>query len=301
MAIKVKSIARRRTFIENGIRYSLAAISAFSIFVLFLVALFLIVNALPAFRVISPDSFFTGTIWDPTSPLKPLYGIIPLFVATLLVTLISALVAIPIGLGCTIYLAELAHPRVRAILKPAVEVLAGIPSVVLGFFALIVLATWVQDIFDPVNRLNLFVGGVMLSAMMIPIMVSLSEDAINSVPRSLKEASYALGTTRWETISKVILPAAKPGIVAAIMLSIGRAVGETMVVVMACGNAPHLTFNIFSSGLTMTATIANEMGEVAFNSTHYYALFAVGLVLFAITFILNYVADIILNRQEERY
>jgi phosphate ABC transporter permease protein PstC len=301
MATKVKSIARRRTFIENGIRYSLAAISAFSIFVLFLVALFLIVNALPAFRVISLDSFFTGTIWDPTSPLKPLYGIIPLFVATLLVTLISALVAIPIGLGCTIYLAELAHPRVRAILKPAVEVLAGIPSVVLGFFALIVLATWVQDIFDPVNRLNLFVGGVMLSAMMIPIMVSLSEDAINSVPRSLKEASYALGTTRWETISKVILPAAKPGIVAAIMLSIGRAVGETMVVVMACGNAPHLTFNIFSSGLTMTATIANEMGEVAFNSTHYYALFAVGLVLFAITFILNYVADIILNRQEERY
>ena len=301
MAIKVRSIARRRAFFENGIRYSFATISAFSIFVLVLVASFLIVNALPAFRVISPDTFFFGTVWDPTSPLNPLYGIVPLFVATLLVTMISALIAIPIGLGCTIYLAELAHPRVRAIMKPAVEVLAGIPSVVLGFFALIVLATWVQDIFDPINRLNLFVGGVMLSVMMIPIMVSLSEDAINSVPRSLKEASYALGTTRWETISKVILPAAKPGIVAAIMLSIGRAVGETMVVVMACGNAPHLTFNIFSSGLTMTATIANEMGEVAFNSTHYYALFAVGLVLFIITFILNYVADIILNQQEERY
>jgi phosphate transport system permease protein len=301
MATKVRSIAKRRAFLENGIRYSFAVISAFSILVLFLVALFLIINALPAFRVISPGDFFFGTVWDPTSPLNPLYGIVPLFVATLLVTLISAAIAIPIGLGCTIYLAELAHPKVRAIMKPAIEVLAGIPSVVLGFFALLVLATWVQDIFDPVNRLNLFVGGVMLSAMMIPIMVSLSEDAINSVPRSLKEASYALGTTRWETISKVILPAARPGIVAAVMLSIGRAVGETMVVVMACGNAPHLTFNIFSSGLTMTAAIANEMGEVAFNSTHYYALFAVGLVLFVITFALNYVADLILNRQEERY
>jgi phosphate transport system permease protein len=301
MATKVKKSSMRRALLENGIRYSFAAISAFSILVLLLVALFLILNAFPAFQVISPGAFFFGTVWDPTSPLNPQYGIVPLFVATLLVTLVSALIAIPIGLGCTIYLAELAHPRIKAVMKPAVEVLAGIPSVVLGFFALIVLATWVQDIFDPVNRLNLFVGGVMLSVMMIPIMVSLSEDAINSVPRSLKEASYALGTTRWETISKVILPAAKPGIVAAIMLSIGRAVGETMVVVMACGNAPHLTFDIFSSGLTMTAAVANEMGEVAFNSTHYYSLFAVGLVLFAITFALNYFADLVLNRQEERY
>jgi phosphate transport system permease protein len=301
MATKVRTKAKRRAFFENGIRYSFALISAFSILVLVLVAIFLIINAFPVFKDVRPGDFFFGTVWDPTSTLNPLYGIVPLFVATLLVTLVSAAIAIPIGLGCTIYLAELAHPKVRAVMKPAIEVLAGIPSVVLGFFALLVLATWVQDIFDPINRLNLFVGGVMLSAMMIPIMVSLSEDAINSVPRSLKEASYALGTTRWETISKVILPAARPGIVAAVMLSIGRAVGETMVVVMACGNAPHLTFNIFSSGLTMTAAIANEMGEVAFNSTHYYALFAVGLVLFVITFGLNYVADVILNRQEERY
>jgi phosphate transport system permease protein len=287
--------------LENGIRYSFAVVSAFSILVLVFVAIFLFINAFPVFREVTPSAFFFGTVWDPTSPLNPLYGIVPLFVATTLVTLVSALIAIPIGLGCTIYLAELAHPRIKAIMKPAIEVLAGIPSVVLGFFALIVLATWVQDIFDPVNRLNLFVGGVMLSTMMIPIMVSLSEDAINSVPRGLKEASYALGTTKWETISRVVLPAAKPGIVAAIMLSIGRAVGETMVVVMACGNAPHLTFDIFSSGLTMTAAIANEMGEVAFNSTHYYALFMVGLVLFAITFVLNFIADLVLNRQEERY
>lgn len=301
MAAEAKDQAKRRRLLDNGVRYSFAIVSAFSIFVLVLVAVFLIVNAFPTFRVVSPSEFFFGTVWDPTSPLNPQYGIIPLLVATLLVTLVSGLIAIPIGIGCTIYLAELAHPKVKAVLKPAIEVLAGVPSVVLGFFALIVLASWVQDIFDPVNRLNLLVGGIMLSIMMIPIMVSLSEDAINSVPRGLKEASYALGTTRWETISKVILPAARPGIVAAVMLSIGRAVGETMVVVMACGNAPHLTFNVLTSGLPMTAAIANEMGEVAFDSTHYYALFAIGLVLFAMTFLLNLVADYVLNRQEERY
>ncbi len=301
VAKKVRSPAKKRKYLDDGIRYTLATVSTISILVLILVAVFLFINAFPVFKSVTPSAFFFGTVWDPTNPLNPLYGIVPLFVATMLVTLVSALIAIPVGLGCTIYLAELAHPKIRAVMKPAIEVLAGIPSVVLGFFALIVLATWAQDIFDPVNRLNLFVGGVMLSVMMIPIMVTLSEDAINSVPRGLKEASFALGTTKWETIYKVILPAARPGIVAAIMLSIGRAVGETMVVVMACGNAPHLTFNIFESGLTITAAIANEMGEVAFDSTHYYALFMVGLVLFAITFCLNFVADLVLNRQEERY
>ncbi|HUL39468.1 MAG TPA: phosphate ABC transporter permease subunit PstC [Methanomassiliicoccales archaeon] len=301
MAKKVRSPAKRRSILDNGIRYAFAMVSTFSVLVLILVAVFLFINAIPVFKTVTPSAFFFGTVWDPTNPLNPLYGIVPLFVATVLVTLVSTIIAVPIGLGCTIYLAELAHPKIKAVMKPAIEVLAGIPSVVLGFFALLVLATWIQNIFDPVNRLNLFVGGVMLSVMMIPIMVSLSEDAINSVPRGLKEASYALGTTRWETISKVILPAARPGIIAAVMLSIGRAVGETMVVVMACGNAPHLTFDIFSSGLTMTAAIANEMGEVAFNTTHYYALFMVGLVLFAITFSLNLVADWVLNRQEERY
>ena len=179
--------------------------------------------------------------------------------------------------------------------------LAGIPSVVYGFFALVVLSQWISDIFHPATTLNLFNGAVMLAVMMIPIMVSLSEDAINAVPRSLREASLALGMTRWETIRRVILPAAMPGIVATIVLSIGRAVGETMTVLMATGNASALTFNIFQSGQTMTATIAIEMGEVDAGSTHYYGLFAVGLLLFILTFAINLIADRIMQRFAEGY
>ncbi len=297
MASKVQKASRRR-LLDDSMRYLLATVAAFSVIVLALVALFLFSNALPAFRSISLADFLFGTNWDPTNPLSPSYGIVPLFVSTLIVTGISAAIAIPVGLGCTIYLAEIAHPRIKGVLKPAIEVLAGIPSVVLGFFALVVMSGLIVDVFHPQSPLNLFNGGVMLSVMMIPIMVSLSEDAMNSVPIGLREASYALGTTRWETIRRVILPAARPGIVAAIMLSIGRAVGETMVVLMATGSARQLTLNIFASGQPMTATIAIEMGEVAFNSTHYFALFAVGLVLFAFTFVLNMVADTVLYRGE---
>jgi len=305
VAYKQRVTAQRRRFYDRFVYVILTIVSLFAIIVLAAVAIFLFINSYPAFFLVNQWQFFTGTTWDPTNPIEPLFGMLPLLVATLVVTFISALIAIPIGLGATIYLSEIAHPRVRKVMKPAIEVLAGIPSVVLGFFALTVFAKFMWEAFYPDWRpddyLNLFNGAVFLAVMMVPIIVSLSEDAMNSVPRSLKEASLALGMTRWETMWKVIIPAARPGIVAAIMLSIGRAVGETMVVVMATGSSPQLTWNPFYSGQPITSTIAIEMGEVAANTAHYHVLFELGLVLFAITFALNFVADYAMKRHAERY
>lgn len=305
MAYRQRVTAQRRRFYDRAVYVILTIVSLFAILVLAAVAVFLFINSYPAFFLIDQWQFFTGTVWDPTNPIEPIYGMLPLLVATLVVTFISALIAIPIGLGATIYLSEIAHPRVRKVLKPAIEVLAGIPSVVLGFFALTVFAKFLWETFAPGWRpddyLNLFNGAVFLAIMMVPIIVSLSEDAMNSVPRSLKEASLALGMTRWETMWKVVIPAARPGIVAAIMLSVGRAVGETMVVVMATGSSPQLTWNPFSSGQPITSTIAIEIGEVAANTPHYHVLFELGLVLFAITFALNFVADYAMRKYTERY
>jgi len=312
--VSIRKATTRRRLKEKLVWLGLFGVSDISALVLFIVFGFLLVNAIPAFTrsldflfpvhpdgVINLSDFLFGTNWDPTNPVSPAYGIVPMFVATLLVSLVAACIAIPIGIGCTIYVAEIASPRVRSILKPAIEVLAGIPSVVYGFFALVILSQWLAGIFDPPNKLNLFNGGVMLAVMMIPIMVSLSEDAINSVPRHLREASYALGLTRWETIRGVVVPAAASGIVAAIVLSIGRAIGETMTVLMATGNARALTFNLFQSGQTMTAVIASETGEVPFYSLHYDALFAIGVVLFVLTFVINLLADWIMHRVREEY
>jgi phosphate transport system permease protein len=305
MAYKQRVTAKRRKLYDTSISVILSIVSVFAILVLAAVAIFLLINSIPAFYQINQWDFFTGKVWDPTNPIKPLYGMVPLLVSTLIVTFIAAIIAIPVGMGATIYLAEIAHPKVRKVMKPAVEVLAGIPSVVLGFFALSVFARFMWEAFapswQPSDYLNLFNGAVFLAIMMVPIIVSLSEDAVNSVPHSLKEASMALGMTRWETMWKVIIPAARPGIVAAMMLSIGRAVGETMVVVMATGSSPQLTFDPFSSGQPITSTIAIEMGEVAANTPHYYVLFELGLVLFVMTFLLNYAADWAMRRYSERY
>lgn len=305
MATRMRSTARRRRFYDRSVLVLLVIVSVTAILVLAAVAIFLFINSYPAFLTVDQWQFFTSTTWDPTNPIHEMYGMLPLLVATLIVSFLSALIAIPIGLGATIYLSEIAHPRVRKIMKPAIEVLAGIPSVVLGFFALTVFAKFMWESFlpwwQPSDYLNLFNGAVFLSIMMVPIMVSLSEDAMNSVPQSLKEASLALGMTRWETVRKVIIPAARPGIIAAIMLSIGRAVGETMVVVMATGSSPQLTWDPFSSGQPITSTIAIEMGEVASNTPHYYVLFELGLVLFALTFALNFAADWAMRKYTERY
>jgi phosphate ABC transporter permease protein PstC len=284
-------------WIKNGL--FVATLS--TIVILGAVFYFLFSEALPAFTKINPIDFLTGRVWNPTSIVAPAYGILPLMIGTFLVSLGASVIAIPIGLGCTIYLAEIAHPRIRGFLKPAIEILAGIPSVVYGFFALVILSGWIQALFGNTYRLNALNGAVMLAVMMVPIMVSLSEDAMNMVPKELREAAYALGATRWETIKGVIIPASLSGIVAAIILSIGRAVGETMTVLMATGNTPLVTFDMLSSVETMTATIAIEMGEVPFGSLHYSALFAIGAVLFIITFAINSIADWLLSRYAEVY
>lgn len=295
--IITKNIKSKDWWIKNGLLIATLT----TIIILGGIFYFLFSQALPAFTKINLIDFLTGHVWNPTSFIAPAYGILPLIIGTFLVSLGASVIAIPIGLGCTIYLAEIAHPRIRGFLKPAMEILAGIPSVVYGFFALVILSGWIQAIFGNTHRLNALNGAVMLAVMMIPIMISLSEDAMNSVPTELKEAAYALGATRWETIKGVIMPAALSGIVAAIILSIGRAVGETMTVLMATGNTPLVTFNMLSSVETMTASIAVEMGEVPFGSLHYSALFAIGATLFIITFVINSIADMLMARFAEVY
>ena len=257
----------------------------------------LIINAIPFFKEYSFFDFIGTTRWNPTSS-TPGYGIIPLLISTLYVTIGSMFLSIPIGIGAALYLSEVAPNRVREILKPVIEILASIPSVVIGFLGLVVLGPAIAAITGMPSGLNAVNGSILLAIMALPTIISLTEDSLRSVPDSFREASYALGANKWETMIKVILPSAKSGIFAAIMLGLGRAIGETMTVLMVCGNAPHMPSSFLDSVRTLTATIAIELGEVDFGSTHYHALFAVGFILFVITFIVNLAADIVLRRQQ---
>ena len=289
---KLKDIIIRKIILGFG----LTAI----IFIL-LILIFLLVEGLPFFFEADGVDFFTGDVWDPSSPNEPRYGILPMILGTFLVTLGAILIAVPIGIGCAIYLSEIAHPKIREILKPIIEILAGIPSVVFGFFALIILSTWIDDFLNATTKLNALTGSIMLAVMMLPIIISLSEDAIRSVPREMREASLALGLSKWDTIKGVVFPAALSGITAGIILGVARAIGETMTVLMATGNAPVISFDMFTSMRTMTATIAIEMGEVPYGSTHYHALFAIGIILFIITLFVNLIASIIRRKFRDRY
>lgn len=232
-----------------------------------------------------------GKEWKPTS-LTPKYGLLPLFVGTLKVTFIALLIAIPVGVFAALYTAAFAPKWVKEVMKPVIEILAGIPSVVIGFFALVILATLLQTVFGTEYRLNAFVGGVALSLAVIPIVYTISEDALASVPRSLTEASLALGATRFETAWSVVLPAALPGVVAAALLGLGRAFGETMIVLMATGNAALLTPALTEPVRTLSATIGAEMAEVVFGDVHYRVLFFIGGLLFAVSFAINALAEI---------
>lgn len=302
MAIKIRVRPRRgiRGILESGIWGVLFVCSLVSILTLVLVFLYLVGNALPFFGRVDLWAFLSGTNWNPFGDPAS-YGILPLLVGTILVSLVGAIIAIPIGLGCMIYLSEIADPSVKRILKPAIEILAGIPSVVYGLFAALVLSDWLRSITNSSSRLNALNGAVILAVMMVPILVSIAEEAMNSVPRSLKEASMALGANRWETIRRTTLPAALPGIVAAIVLSLGRAIGETMAVIMATGNATQFTFNILSSVRTMTAALAIDVPEAVSGSIQYQSLFAVGLFLFILTFGINMIADYLMARFKEVY
>ena len=290
-----------RNIKDKTVRKILLGFGLTAVIFIVLILAFLLIEGLPFFFNGDSIDFFTGDVWDPSSPNIPRYGILPMVLGTFLVTLGAIVIAVPIGVGCSIYLAEIAHPKIRETLKPVIEILAGIPSVVYGFFALVVLSAWIDDFFHSTTRLNALTGSIMLAVMMLPIIISLSEDAIRSVPREMKEASLALGLTKWDTIRGVVIPAALSGITAAIILGVARAIGETMTVLMATGNAPVISFDMLTSMRTMTATIAIEMGEVPFGSVHYHALFAVGIVLFVITFVINFIADKVMKRFREKY
>lgn len=237
--------------------------------------------------------------WYPTSD-EPRYSLIPLILGTLLTAIPATIISTIFGVAAGIYLSEVANPKWKEFLKPLIELFAGIPTVVIGFIMLVIGASFFNDLLHPDNRLNAFVASIGLSFVIIPVIASLTEDALHSIPNDLRMASYGLGATKWQTISKVILPAAFSGVSASVILGFGRAIGETMIVLMAAGNAANITSNIFLSVRTMTATIAAEMGEVSQGSDHYYSLFFIGIVLFTITFILNLIAEIIINKMRRK-
>ncbi|MEN6374851.1 MAG: phosphate ABC transporter permease subunit PstC [Smithella sp.] len=284
-----------RTTKEKIIKFILFLFALVSVLVLALIVFSLFREGLPIFQKVYLGDFLFGLGWYPTAD-PPLFGIFPLIVGSLVVTLISTMIAVPLGVLSAIYIAEIAPASIKEVLKSIIELLAGLPSVVLGFFGMVVIAPWMQDTFDLPTGLNIINASVILAIMAIPTISSISEDALYAVPREFKEASYALGATKFETITKVIFPAALSGISTAVILGMSRAIGETMVVLMVAGGATAIPESLFDSVRPMPASIAAEMGEAPYRSLHYQALFAIGIVLFALTLIFNLVADYVSHR-----
>jgi phosphate transport system permease protein len=255
----------------------------------------LIYNSIAFFIHIKPADFFTGFQWNPGS-VNVKYSILPLLVSTSLVAFGSMIIAVPLGIFTASFLSEFASKRLQAILKPLIEMLAAIPSVAIGFLGIVLLGPGIAKIFGIQNGLNALNGSILLSVMALPTIITISEDAINAVPNSYREASLALGANKWATLFKVTIPAATPGLIAAVMLGLGRALGETMTVLMATGNAAAMPRGFLDSIRTITATVAIEMGEVPYRTTHYFALFAIAAVLFLITLSVNLLGEYFANR-----
>ncbi len=287
-----------RTLKEKIIKRIFFLFAIVSLFILGLIVVFLFMEGLPIFRTVSVRDFLFGMYWYPTSE-PPEFGIWPLIVGSLVVTFFATLIAVPLGILSAIYISEIAPGVVKEVFKPVIELLAGLPSVVLGFFGMAVIAPWLQETFDLPTGLNIANASLVLAFMAVPTISSISEDALYSVPREFKEASYALGATKFETTVRVIVPAALSGISTAIILGMARAIGETMVVLMVAGGAAMIPESIFDSVRPMPASIAAEMGEAPFRSDHYHALFATGIVLFFLTLGFNLVADYVSNKFKE--
>lgn len=257
------------------------------------------VRVLRGDRITSAD-FFGGKEWIPTATPAPQFGVMPLILGTLYVSIVAILIALPLGLGVAIYLSELAGDRMRSILKPTIELLAGIPSVVYGFFGLVVLVPLVQKTFGlPVGETG-FTGSVILAIMALPTIITVAEDAMRNTPLAMREASFSLGATHWQTIYRVIVPYAASGISAAVVLGIGRAIGETMAVLMVTGNAAVMPKTLFEPLRTIPATIAAELGEAPAGGAHYQALFMLGCILFVITLLISVTAEMISKRQTNK-
>ncbi|MBU0699371.1 MAG: phosphate ABC transporter permease subunit PstC [Pseudomonadota bacterium] len=291
-------MANIRQIKDRGMNITFFCIATASITILFTISVFLFVEGLPIFKVVSVKNFIFGTYWYPTSD-PPDFGIFPMIIGSLVVTILSAAISIPLGVMTAVYLAEIATVKIRELVKPIVELLAALPSVVIGFFGMVIVAPFLQNILDIFTGLNIFNASLMLAFMSVPTICSISEDAIYSVPANLKEASLALGATHLETIARVILPASISGISTAIILGMSRAVGETMVVLMVAGGAAMVPSSIFDPARPMPASIAAEMAEAPFRGDHYYALFATGIVLFVFTFIFNIVAEHIAHKYRQ--
>ena len=306
---------RRRQLREALIGAAITAVALTGIAAVVLILVFVAREALPLLtssevrgeaslgRMFLPQVVRAGRaatyVWQPVSNV-PKYSMIPLFAGTLKVTGVAMVVSAPLGVAAALFTSEFAPRRLREILKPTIELLAGIPSVVIGFFALMVMATWMQDVFGFASRLNAAVAGVALAITVVPVIFTVSEDALAAVPRAYREASLALGATPWETAFKVVLPAAAPGVLAAVVLGFGRSIGETMIVLMASGNAAVTSFALGDSVRTLPATIAAEMGEVVFGGAHYSVLFFIGVELFLFTFVLNSLATLFVRRLVRR-
>lgn len=269
-----------------------------AILIMGMIFFFLLQSGLAFFKDVSLKDFLFGVNWYPNS-INPQFGLLPLLTGSLLITLMAIVIAVPIGIACAIYISEIAPPKIKTTLKVIIEILSAIPSVVLGFLGIMVLSAWIKTFFDLPTGFTALTGAILVALMALPTIISISDDAINAVPQHYREASYALGATQWETIKHVLIPAASSGIVAAVMLGIGRAIGETMTVMMVTGNAAVIATSPLRSARTMTATIAAEMGDTVRQSTHYHALFAVGIVLLLMTTLINVIAESVIHRAKK--
>ncbi|HEX9974913.1 MAG TPA: phosphate ABC transporter permease subunit PstC [bacterium] len=288
-----------RRFKEKAIHYFFFANGLIAVIILVGIFSLLLTQGFPALKEVGLSEFFLSDHWDPTSPVRESYGILAMVVSTLMVTIGALLIAVPVGIACAAYMADVANHRVREIIKPVIEILAGIPSVVVGFLGIVVTGPFIAKVFGTSNGLNAVNGSILLAIMALPTIISISEDAIISVPQEFKNASLALGANKWQTLSRVTIPSALSGIIAAVMLGMGRAIGETMTVLMACGNAPALPHGFLDPVRTMTAAIAIELGETVQGGMHYRSLFVIGFVLFLMTFLVNLVSDLILHKYQQ--
>jgi phosphate transport system permease protein len=276
-------------FLANGLLAILILVGIFSL---------LFILGYRALERIGLEGILFSSVWNPTSPERESFGILALIISTMMVSVGALVLAVPIGIATAAYMADVAHHRTREIIKPVIEILAGIPSVVVGFLGIVVTGPFLARLFNTSNGLNALNGSILLAIMALPTIISIAEDAIVAVPQDIKNASLALGASKWQTLIRVTLPSAASGVIAAVMLGMGRAIGETMTVLMACGNATALPTSFFSPVRTMTATIAIELGETVQKSTHYYSLFAIAFVLFIMTFAFNLISDLVLQKYQ---
>ncbi|MEK6873834.1 MAG: phosphate ABC transporter permease subunit PstC [Nanoarchaeota archaeon] len=286
---------------EKNIEFIFLSVSLITLFILLGIFAFLFATGIHAFSEISLKEFFLGKEWNPSSYSGPKWGILGLIMSTLMIVIGSLIISVPLGIASAIYIAEIAPKKSKEIIKPTIEMLAGVPSVVLGLIGLLVVAPLIAKIFNLSSGLNALTSSIIVSIMALPTIISISEDVITSLPKDFKEASLSLGATKWQTIKMVIIPASLSGLIAAVMLGLGRIVGETMAVLMVAGNSIAFPNSFFDPIRPITANIAIEIKEVVKGSLHYEALFAMGLVLFCITFIVNLISDSIIKKRVEKY